>query len=58
MIISRLANAMKNESTFEQLDKFINNYKLLINYIMSTALLGMLLTYFLIGRNLVSIPSR
>lgn len=40
MIISRLANAMKNESTFEQLDKFINNYKLLINYINEYGTLG------------------
>lgn len=40
MIISRLANAMKNESTFAQLDKFINNYKLLINYINEYGTLG------------------
>lgn len=33
MIISRLANAMKNEASFSQLQQFINNYQLLLNNI-------------------------
>ena len=33
MIISRLANAMKNEASFLQLQSFINNYQLLLNNI-------------------------
>ena len=40
MIISRLANAMKNESSFEQLQTFITNYKYLINYINEHGALG------------------
>lgn len=32
MVISRLANAMKNQANFEQLDNFIKNYTLLLNY--------------------------
>ena len=40
MIISRLANAMKNESSFDQLQTFITNYKYLINYINEHGALG------------------
>lgn len=40
MIISRLANAMKNSATFEQLTKFIESYSLLINYINNQGALG------------------
>lgn len=32
MVISRQANAMKNRATFDQLQKFIDNYSLLLNY--------------------------
>ena len=40
MIISRLANAMKNEATFEQLQSFITNYNYLINYVNEHGTLG------------------
>ena len=40
MIISRLANAMKNEASFEQLQKFNQNYTLLTNYINEHGTLG------------------
>jgi hypothetical protein len=40
MIISRLANAMKNEASFKQLEYFINNYTLLLNYINEQGALG------------------
>ena len=40
MIISRLANAMKNEASFEQLQKFITNYTYLINYVNEHGTLG------------------
>lgn len=40
MIISRLANAMKNEATFEQLQSFITNYAYLINYVNEHGTLG------------------
>lgn len=40
MIISRLANAMKNSSNFQQLKQFITNYSLLINYIDNHGTLG------------------
>ena len=40
MIISRLANAMKNEATFDQLQSFITNYTYLINYIKEHGTLG------------------
>ena len=40
MIISRLANAMKNEATFEQLQSFITNYNYLINYVNEHGALG------------------
>lgn len=33
MVISRLANSMKNSASFEQLEKFIKNYSLLLNHI-------------------------
>ena len=33
MIISRLANAMKNESSFTELNNFIKNYSILLNNI-------------------------
>ena len=40
MVISRLANAMKNEATFDQLHQFITNYTYLINYIKEHGALG------------------
>ena len=40
MIVSRLANAMKNEATFNQLQTFITNYSYLINYINEHGALG------------------
>ena len=40
MIISRLANAMKNEASFNQLQTFITNYSYLINYINEHGTLG------------------
>lgn len=40
MVISRLANAMKNEANFEQLQSFITNYTYLINYIKEHGTLG------------------
>lgn len=40
MIISRLANAMKNEASFQQLQDFIKNYSLLLNYINEHGTLG------------------
>ena len=40
MIVSRLANAMKNAASFEQLEQFIKNYSLLINYSNSQGALG------------------
>lgn len=40
MIISRLANAMKNQATFSQLELFNKNYGLLLNYIKEHGTLG------------------
>lgn len=40
MIVSRLANAMKNEASFNQLQTFITNYSHLINYINEHGTLG------------------
>lgn len=40
MIISRLANSMKNSATFEQLQSFIDNYSLLLNHFNSQGTLG------------------
>lgn len=40
MIVSRLANAMKNEANFEQLQSFITNYTYLLNYINEHGTLG------------------
>lgn len=40
MIVSRLANAMKNEASFNQLQTFITNYNYLINYINEHGTLG------------------
>lgn len=40
MIISRLANAMKNEASFSQLQTFIENYSYLIKYIDEQGTLG------------------
>lgn len=40
MIVSRLANAMKNEASFNQLQTFITNYSYLINYINEYGTLG------------------
>lgn len=40
MIVSRLANAMKNEANFNQLQSFITNYTYLLNYINEHGTLG------------------
>lgn len=40
MVISRLANAMKSEANFDQLQKFITNYTYLVNYINEHGTLG------------------
>lgn len=40
MIVSRLANAMKNEASFEQLQSFVTNYTYLLNYIKEHGTLG------------------
>lgn len=40
MIISRLANAMKNQASFDQLELFNKNYGLLLNYIKEHGTLG------------------
>lgn len=40
MIVSRLANAMKNEASFNQLQTFITNYSYLINYLNEHGTLG------------------
>lgn len=40
MVISRLANAMKNEASFDQIQTFITNYTYLINYINEHGTLG------------------
>lgn len=40
MVVSRLANAMKNEASFNQLQTFITNYSYLINYINEHGTLG------------------
>lgn len=40
MIISRLANAMKNEASFKQLEMFIKNYSYLIKYLNEHGTLG------------------
>ena len=40
MIVSRLANAMKNEANFNQLQSFITNYSYLLNYINEHGTLG------------------
>jgi hypothetical protein len=40
MVISRLANAMKNEASFEQIETFITNYSYLVKYIKEHGALG------------------
>ena len=40
MVISRLANAMKNSASFQQIKDFSTNYSLLINYINEHGTLG------------------
>lgn len=40
MVISRLANAMKNEASFKQLQLFITNYSCLLNHINEQGTLG------------------
>lgn len=40
MVISRLANAMKNEASFKQLQSFITNYSYLLNYVNEHGTLG------------------
>ena len=52
MIISRLANAMKNEASFEQLQKFITNYTYLINYVNEHGTLGNITDIFPLWRKL------
>lgn len=46
MIISRQANAMKNQATFDQLQKFINNYSLLLEYKKEYGALGSITDMF------------
>lgn len=46
MVISRLANAMKNAASFEQLEQFITNYSLLIKHIKSQGTLGDITSIF------------
>ena len=46
MIISRLANAMKNEANFDQFQKFITNYTYLIKYINEHGTLGSITDIF------------
>ena len=40
MVVSRLANAMKNEASFNQLQTFITNYSYLVNYVNEHGALG------------------
>lgn len=40
MVISRLANAMKNQANYEELENFIKNYSLLLNYVKEHGTLG------------------
>ena len=40
MVISRLANAMKNQANFNELQNFINNYSLLLQYLQNHGTLG------------------
>lgn len=40
MVISRLANAMKNQASFDQIELFSQNYQLLINYFKKYGTLG------------------
>ena len=40
MVVSRLANAMKNSATFQQIKDFSTNYNLLINYFNEHGTLG------------------
>lgn len=40
MVISRLANAMKNQANFNQIELFSQNYQLLINYYKKYGALG------------------
>lgn len=40
MIVSKLANTMKNEASFEQLQSFVTNYTYLLNYINEHGTLG------------------
>ena len=47
MIVSRLANAMKNEASFEQLQSFVTNYTYLLNYIKEHGTLGNITDIFL-----------
>ena len=46
MVISRLANAMKNEASFEQLQLFITNYSYLLNHINEQGTLGSITDIF------------
>ena len=46
MVISRLANSMKNEANFEQLRSFITNYNYFLNYINEHGALGIITDIF------------
>ena len=46
MVVSRLANAMKNEASFTQLQDFINNYTLLLNNINEQGIRGNITNIF------------
>lgn len=46
MVISRLANAMKNEASFEQLDTFTKNIKILTDYYKDQGALGSITDVF------------
>lgn len=62
MIMSRMANAMKNEASFDQLDLFSKNIKLITNYYKNQGALGSITDIFpnieLYNENLISTPSR
>jgi DNA-binding CsgD family transcriptional regulator len=62
MVMSRMANAMKNEASFGQLKLFSENIKLITNYYENRGALGSITDIFpdikLYDENLISTPSR